>query len=185
MTRSLPFSLLAGAACVAAASTPAAAAPAHGGPVAAAAKTKPPAQRQAPARRKAPAKPKKLSVLARADPAAPAGEVPKVIFEVHHAVKGRSYRLTAHLTRGEDRATCTGTLGSTTPVKAMASGVLTFDRTPWDVADADNGYDVLRGDVCRGVYEGELEESGGRIPRSVELVLAVPAMTVDVVARYG
>jgi hypothetical protein len=162
MTRSLPLSLLAGAACAAALSTPAAA-----------------------VAKKTPAKPKKLYVLARADPAAPAGEVPKVLFEVHNAVKGRAYRLTAHLTRGEDRAACTGTLGSTTPVKAIASGVLPFDRTPWDIAELDNGYDVLRGDVCKGVYEGELEESGGRIPRSVEFVLAVPAMTVDVVARYG
>jgi hypothetical protein len=144
----------------------------------------------ADAKRKPIKKPAKLVLSAKPDPLAPQGRTPKVLFSLDHAVKGREYRLMAKQVRGQqarpggprDTPVCTPALGSTTPVKALFNGRLPFDRTPFDLSEASDGYAVIAGEPCTGVYEGSVEELG---KRSIDFVLSVPEMTVDVVARYG
>lgn len=143
-------------------------------------------------KRPLPKKPAKLGLTAKSDPLAPQGFTPKVLFSVQNAVKGREYRIMAKQVRGEqarpnsptDTPLCSPALGGTTTTKALFNGPLAFHRMPFDVDVANEGYDLIAGEPCQGVYESEVEELGRR-GRSIEFVLQVPEMTVDVVARYG
>lgn len=144
--------------------------------------------------RRRPAKPrdKQLGLTATPDPLAPADRTPKVLFDVRNAVRGRSYRIMAEHVRGQpqyapgndDTPQCTIAVGSTTPHRSPVDGDFPWGRTPADYSDPSDGYDAIAGTPCTGVWEGEMEEIGGR-GRSLEFVMEIPSMTIDVVRRYG
>lgn len=141
--------------------------------------------------KKKPKKPKQLSVSAAADPLAPAGKTPKVLFTVHHPAKGAGYRISAKQVRGEsefapgndDTPRCVKYLGSTILTKAPSTADLPMPRFPFDVEESNNGYDLIGGQPCKGVYEGELDERGGP-GRSVYFVFTIPGYDLDVTGRY-
>jgi hypothetical protein len=159
--------------------------------------TRRPASRgRARARRGArrPAKPrtKQLGLLATPDPFAPADKTPKLLFHVRNAMRGRSYRIMAHQVRGQpryhpanpDTPQCSIAVGSTEPRRSPVYGDFPWGRTPADFTDPSDGYDAIGGTPCTGVWEGKLEELE-RPRRSLDFVLEVPSMAVDVVYRYG
>jgi len=103
-----------------------------------------------------------IRIDANADPLAPSGQTPVVLFHVTGLTKGRQYRLYADLERGQRDGVCDTSLGNGLVFYRARRSSLNWDTRP--------GYFVRQPELfeldyrsfapCRGTYKGYLKLKG-------------------------
>ena len=121
-----------------------------------------------------------------ADPLAPSGQTPVVLFHVTGLTKGRSYRLYADQVRGESDGVCDKSQANGLLLQRARSSSLDWDTRP--------GYFVRQPELyasdypsfapCKGTYKGRLEvKTRSGLTTLVRFKVTVPALELRYIRR--
>jgi hypothetical protein len=100
-----------------------------------------------------------IRIDANADPLAPSGQTPVVLFHVTGLTKGRQYRLYADLERGQRDGVCDTSLGNGLVFYRARRSSLNWDTRPGYFVRQPELYefDYRSFAPCRGTYKGYLK----------------------------
>jgi hypothetical protein len=101
---------------------------------------------------------KLIRIDPHADPLAPSGQTPEVLFHVTGLTKGRSYLLYADQTSGPSDGVCDTTVGNGSAFQRASSSKLDWDTRPDYFVENPESFasDYPSFAPCKGTYKGRL-----------------------------
>jgi hypothetical protein len=101
---------------------------------------------------------KLIRIDSHADPLAPSGQTPEVLFHVTGLTKGQSYLLYADQTSGPNDGVCDTSLGNGSTFQRASSSELDWDTRPDYFVEQPElfGSDYPSFAPCKGAYKGRL-----------------------------